>query len=194
MSKRSTVTATGLTEIIRQLDELGKQGDKLAQQASTDAARQLRDTYIVQVLSSDTGVPAAIVRKNAAVKKASDQYPAARINFSGSGIPVRDYTWRARPTRHPTRAQILVNWIGGAEKIAAGFVNPLAKGVPLSTRNQRAGRNGKVYTYRKGQLTTAMGPSLATAYLALPENEVAERATVQLNAATVQLLDQLFPE
>ncbi|GEM_PF-2837750 len=194
MSKNTTVTTTGLTEIIRQLDELGRQGDTIARSAASAAARQLRDNYIVQALAGATGISTAIVRKAAAVKKATPKYEAARINFSGSGIPVREYNYRARRTRHPTRAQILVDWIGGGEKVAAGFINPLGTGVPLSTRNQRAGRNGKTYTYRKGKMTEALGPSLATAYLALPENEVATRAADALNRELVQLLDQAFPD
>lgn len=190
----ATVTVTGLAEVLSWLDELGREGDAVARNAASNAAQMLRDHYIVHALSGDTGLSSAIVRKYARVKKATPKYETARINFSGSGIPVREYRYRARPTRHPTRAQILIDWVGGGEKVAAGFINPLGKAVPLSARNQRAGRNGKVYTYRKGKLADAMAPSLASAYLALPESEVAEQASNALSAELVKLLDQIFPE
>jgi hypothetical protein len=186
--------SAGFNELVKQLDGLGRQGDVLARKVASSAARWLRDSYVVQALSGSTGLSSAIVRKGAVVKAATVKYPSARINFSSSGILVREFNWRARRTNHPTRAQILVDWIGGSEKVAAGFVNPRGAGVPLSTRNQRAAKNGKVYTYRKGKMTEAMGPSLAAAYLALPESDVASEAVIALNNELSQALDRFFSE
>lgn len=128
------------------------------------------------------------------VKKATAKFENARINFSGAGIPVREYRYSMRRITD-TRAQILVAWVGGGTKVAAGFINPLGKSkMPLSSRSQKAARGGKVYTYRKRKMTEALGPSLATAYLALPENEVAAQASTVLSAELVALLDDLLGE
>ncbi|MDO6804784.1 hypothetical protein Q4595_20200, partial [Wenyingzhuangia sp. 1_MG-2023] len=86
------------------------------------------------------------------------------------------------------------NWIGGS-KVAAGFINPKGAGrQPLSTRNSKTTRTGRTYTYRDGILTDAMGPSIATAYLALPKTKVTDEAQVRLAERVTSLLNTLINE
>lgn len=187
----ASATLTGLDATIDLLERLGKQGDKIAQQASTEAAQQLRDNWLISYVSRQTGISTGVVRRQASIKKASNKYPAARINFSGAGILVRDYKHSYRVTGgNGTRAQILVNWIGGSKKVAAGFIN--ARGqrqAALATRNSKTTKGGKTYTYNKGKMVDALGPSLAAAYLAIPENTVQSQAQARMAERVTALLD-----
>lgn len=186
----SSVKLTGLESALSLLERLGSDGDRIAQQAGTAAARDLRNTWLQQQLTGATGIPVTVVQKAMRVQPANNQYPDARINFSSSGILARQYIHRTRliDARH-NRAQIIVNWIGGT-KVAAGFINPLGRRKqPLSTRNQKTTKNGKTYTYRNGVLADAMGPSIATAYQALPVSDVEQAAQQRLAERVLQLLD-----
>tara|TARA_R110002167_G_scaffold188319_1_gene389829 strand:- start:12886 stop:13458 length:573 start_codon:yes stop_codon:yes gene_type:complete len=185
----STATLTGLDSTLALLDQLGKRGDAIARQASTEAANDLRNNWMARQLSSHTGISRTIVQKHMAVKRANQKYLNARINFSGAGILVRDYSYTKRVvSTKDNRAQILVDWVGG-QKVAAGFINPRGRSqVPLSTRNQKTTKTGKTYTYRRGQMVEAMGPSLASVYLALPEDAVQRQAQVRLAERVTTLL------
>jgi hypothetical protein len=187
----NNVIVSGLDETISMLDSLGKGADALTRQASTEAANDLRDTWIMSELSGGTGIARGIVRKNARITRASAKWPGAKIYFSSAGIPVEEYRYsRKGAGANTTRSQILVDWVTGGQKVAAGFINQFGKRqMPLSTRNEKR-KGGKTYTYGKSQMTTAMGPSLATAYLNLPENEVQSQAQARLNDRLTYLLDE----
>lgn len=186
------VQVSGLAESINTLEQLGAQGNSVANRAASQAAQLVRDNYLVPVLAGATGISSAIVRQHTGVKRASNKYPAARVNFSGAGIPVREYQFTRRVVNaRNNRAQIIVRWIGGRDKVAAGFINPGGRGVPLSTRNEKR-QGAKTYRYRLGVLTEAMGPSLATAYQALPDNDVNRQADAYLSERLSYLLDELI--
>ena len=215
MTKYRTVQTTGLNETLRQLDELGRQGDEIAREAANAAAKTIRADYIVRQLSRDTGVSQAVLLASSRVQKANRKYPYSRINFSSGGIPVNEYGYRLRPI-DATRAQILIEWVGGREKLAAGFINPKgSKQAALTTRNERVTNDrmsirqyrlpgekkrggkkatkqlyGKRYTYYNGRLGFARGPSMATMFKALPEGSLDNTASQQLAAEVVHLLDQ----
>jgi hypothetical protein len=161
------------------LDSLGKGADALTRQASTEAANDLRDTWLMSELSG-TGVGRGVIRKNARITRASAKWPGAKIYFSSAGISVDEYNYTRKSAGiNATRSQVLVDWVTGGKKVAAGFINQLGKRqAPLSTRNV------------KNKITDAMGPSLAAAYLDLPENEVQNQAQVRLNDRLTYLLDE----
>lgn len=191
MSQKNAVLS-GMQETINYIETLGAEGDRISRQAATEAAEQMRDSYIVRTVSGKTGIGSSVVRRNARLYRASKKYPGARIAFSSAGIPVSNYRYQSRvvDARH-NRSQILVDWVTGGQKVAAGFINEQGKRKsPLSTRNQKR-KGQKVYTYRKGQMTDAMGPSLAAAYLDLPENEVQRQAETRLAERVSYLLDSL---
>jgi len=193
MSNNRSVTVTGLDETIKMLDDLGKKGDQIARNASSRAATLMRQGYLVQAMTSATGLSRRTIMRYSYVKRATPKYESARINFSGSGIPATEYKYSLKRTSVATRAQVLVEWLGG-QKLAAGFINPLGKAKhPLMTRSQKTTRNGKSYTYRK-PLQTALAPSLATLYLSLPEGEVDNEASEILSRELVTLLDELLDE
>jgi hypothetical protein len=187
----SNVIVSGLDETIKMLDSLGKGADALTRQASTEAANDLRDTWLISEVSGGTGIGRGVIRKNARITRASTKWPGAKIYFSSAGIPVEEYNYsRKAPGINATRSQILVDWVTGGQKVAAGFINQLGKRqTPLSTRTEKR-KGAKTYTYGKGKMTAAMGPSLATAYLDLPENEVQNQAQVRLNDRLTYLLDE----
>ncbi len=176
----SNVIVSGLDETIKTLDSLGKGADTLTRQASTEAANDLRDTWLMSELSGGTGVARGVIRKNARIARASAKWPGAKIYFSSAGISVDEYNYSRKSTGvNATRSQILVDWVTGGQKVAAGFINQLGKRkAPLSTRNV------------KNKMTDAMGPSLAAAYLDLPENEVQNQAQARLNDRLTYLLDE----
>ena len=190
----SDVTITGLTSALTLLDTLGKQGDRIARDAATNAARTLRAEYLTQALSSQTGVSVRIVRSRLNVKKATQQYPAARVNFSGAGVLVRDYKYTLQRVSGGggTRARLIVNWVGG-KKLAAGFANPRgSQRTPLATRNSKTTSRGKTYNYRTGKMVDALGPSMAAAYLAMPQGQVSAAAEKELQAAAFTLIDEVL--
>jgi len=189
-----SASLSGMTDALALLDKLGARGDAIARSAATMAARTLRASYLVGVLSRESGIKQSVVLRNMVAKPADKKYPAARVNFSGAGILVKDYSHRHRVVGGAggTRAQILVDWVGGT-KVAAGFIN--ARGqrkAALSTRNSKTTKRGKTYTYRQGKLMDAMGPSLATLYQALPDGQVRAESESALSAALNQLLDEVF--
>lgn len=196
----SNVSLSGMDELIAYIESLGAEGDRIAREAATEAAAQMRDSYLVREVSGKTGVSAAIVRRNARVYRASKKYPGARIAFSSAGIPVENYSYQSRvvDARH-NRSQILVDWVTGGQKVAAGFINEQGKRkTPLSTRNEKR-KGQKTYTYSEGKMadgkekmTDAMGPSLAAAYLDLPESEVQRQAEVRLSERVAYLLDTII--
>lgn len=187
----NNVIVSGLDETINMLDSLGKGADALTRQASTEAANDLRDTWLISTVSGGTGISRGIIRKNARITHASAKWPGAKIYFSSAGIPVEEYNYSQKTAGiNATRAQILVDWVTGGKKVAAGFINQYGKRkMPLSTRNEKR-KGGKTYSNGKGQMTAAMGPSLAAAYLDLPENEVQNQAQVRLNDRLTYLLDE----
>lgn len=187
-----TVSVTGLEETLTMLDELGKKGDSIARQASSKAATAIRQGFLIRMMSGSTGLSRRTILRYSYTQKATPKYESARVNFSGAGIPATEYRYKMKRTgSSPTRAQILVDWLGG-QKLAAGFINPLGKNkAPLATRSQKTLANGKGYTYRK-KLGTALAPSLATLYLALPERDVETEAGDVLNNELVKLLDDLL--
>ncbi len=191
----STAAMEGVEETLRYLDDLGARGDVVARRASTQAAADLRSSWMVQTLSGETGISRSVVLRNMALKRANPRYPDARINFSGSGVLVRDYRYRSRvvDARH-NRAQIVLDWVGGT-KVAAGFINPRGrKKTPLSTRSSRTTSRGKTYTYNRGRLVDALGPSIASAFKALPEDQVQQQAQARLAERLTVLLGELTGE
>lgn len=192
----SDASLSGMTDVLALLDTLGRRGDAIARDAATTAARTLRASYLVDTLSRESGMAPGVVLRNMIAKPASNKYPAARVNFSGAGILVKDYRHRQRVVGGAggTRAQILIDWVGGT-KVAAGFINARSqRKAALSTRNSKTTKRGKVYTYRQGKLADAMGPSLATLYQALPDAQVRAESESTLSAALNQLLDEVFNE
>ena len=189
----STVSLTGLDDILSLLDRLGKQGDDIAREAATKAATLLRQTYIVQAFSGETGLKRSTIMRYTYIKKATDKYPHARINFSGAGIPVTEFRYRyQRKGAQATRAKIIVDFVGG-EKVAAGFINPLGKNkTPLSSASQRTTKNGKTYKYRNTKPEAALAPSLATAYQRLDAGQVEKESLTVLSDEIVALLDDLL--
>lgn len=194
MSKNNIGTVQGLSTLLEQLERLGREGKAGIREAATKAATMVRQQYIVQALSSATGVSVGTIMRYSYVKKATAKYDNARINFSGSAIPVALYRYRPQKTGRAGRARILVDWVGGGTKVAAGFINPLGNGIPLSTRNVRRHSLGRLYVYRKGQMATAMGPSVASMYEALPKAEVENESVVTLNSELAAMLDELLGE
>lgn len=191
MSDRNVILS-GLSESVKTLDQLGAQGDSIANRAASQAAKLVRDNYLVSQLTGATGLDSRLVRDKAVVKRASKKYPAARVNFSSAGIPVREYQFSKRIINaRNNRAQIIVKWLGGRTKVAAGFINPGGRGVPLSTRNEKR-RGAKTYRYRNGVLTDAMGPSLAAAYQDMPESQVQQQAESYLSERLTFLLDEVL--
>lgn len=187
----AVVALQGMPETRAWLDDLKRRGDVIARRASTEAADGLRTTWLVDQISGQTGISRQRVLGAMALKSANEKYPDARINFSGAGVLVVDYRHQSRivDARH-NRAQIIIDWIGG-KKVAAGFINPRGSGrVPLSTRNVKAGK-GRVYVYRDGVIAAARGPSIATAYLALPSDQVEAQAEVRLSERLAFLLDEV---
>ena len=187
-----TVSLTGLKETLKQLDELGRQGDQIARDAATKAATLLRQTYLVQAISSGTGIKSKTIMRYSYIKKATAKYENARINFSGSGIPVTEYKYRLKRITD-TRAKIMLEWLGG-EKLAAGFINPKGKKrAPLSTVNRKT-KGSKTYTYRQGKMENALGPSLATIFLDMPQGMIKNEAQTLLSRELTTLLDELLGE
>lgn len=186
---------SGMTDVLSLLDELGRKGDDIARKAATQAARTLRSSYLVSAMSRATGIRQAVVLRHMTINDASQKYDSARINFSGAGILVREYSHRHRVVGgQGTRAQIIVDWIGGT-KVAAGFINARSqRKTALATRNSKTTKQGKTYTYRQGKMVDAMGPSLAALYQALPDSQVRNEAEQTLSVALGQLLDELIDE
>jgi hypothetical protein len=187
------VIVTGLDETMRQLEALGAKADNVVRQAATEAATDLRDTWLLREVSGKTGISRAFVRRQARVTRASKKYVGARIFFSSAGIPVEEYNHSRRNAgANSSRSQILVDWVTGGQKVAAGFINQHGKRQqPLSTRNEKR-KGQKTYTYGKGKMTDAMGPSLAAAYLDLPEHEVRRQAEVRLTERLSYYLESVF--
>jgi len=61
----------------------------------------------------------------------------------------------------------------------------------LRTRSHKTSRSGKGYTYRTG-LTDALGPSVATAYLAIPSQAIDREAQKFLGEELINMLDDLL--
>lgn len=189
----SAVTVTGLNDILNQLNNIGRDGDKVAREAATRAATLLRQNYLVSLIKEQTGLKRSVIMDFSYVKKATPKYAHARINFSGAGIPVLEYRYQTRRLSD-TRAQILVDWLGGM-KVAAGFVNPKGKNkVPLSSRSQRTTKNGKTYIYRNTKPEDALAPSLATIYLDIPRQAIERESQDALSEELMALLDDLLGE
>lgn len=124
---------------------------------------------IVQRIASTTGISPKAVRGRLPVKRAGFKRANAFMSPSSYGVPIEEYTYKARRlpgARGRTRAQILVNWVGGQTKVAAGFINPSGmREAALRTRTH------------KGELPkpeSAMGPSVAAAFKAAPKQGILE--------------------
>lgn len=216
MSNSRTARLSGLDEVLNMLERMGKEGDKIAREAATRAATSLRQNYLVGLINGQTGIKRSVIMRYTYVKKATPKYEAARINFSSSGILVREYDYHLRK-RSATRASIMIDWIGGSKQ-AAGFVNPSGKkSAALATRNDRTTKNrlsdreyrlpgqegirhgakarkqliGKTYSYSSGRLADARGPSIASIYKEI-QAEAVEKASTYLSQELVELLDELL--
>lgn len=189
----SSVTLTGLEDILIQLDRIGKEGDKIAREASTKAATLLRQNYLVSMIRGEAGISRNIFMRYTKLKKATAKYENARINFSGAGVPVSEYNYRQQRVSE-TRARIIIDWVGG-QKIAAGFINPKGKkAAPLSSRSQRTTKNGKTYVYKNTRPEEALGPSIATLYQALPGDGIEKEAVKLMGSELIAMLDDIFGE
>lgn len=185
-----SVQLSGLDAVLNQLDALGKEGDKIAREAATRAATLLRQNFLVGLISEQTGISRSVIMRYTYIKRATPKYEHARINFSGAGVEVGEYRYQIKKL-DATRAQILVDWLGGM-KVAAGFVNPSSKSKkPLRTRSQKTLKSGKGYTYETA-LGNALGPSLATAYLAIPSQAIDREAQKFLGEELINMLDDLL--
>lgn len=203
------VILTGLDETLRQLDELGSKADQITRQAATEAGNDLRDTYLIRTISAKTGLSHGVIRRHSKIHNANRRYNGAHIMFSSAGIPVTEYEFTSRTSGlNATRSQILVDWVTGGQKVAAGFINQYGqRKAPLATRNQRStadrlsdrlyklnGRaqykidglkqkkqlKGKNYEYQVGKMQDARGPSLAAAYQDMSKVEVFREAEIRL--------------
>lgn len=184
------VELSGLDAVLNQLHKLGKEGDKIAREAATRAATLVRQNFLVGLISEQTGISRSVIMRYTYIKRATPKYEHARINFSGAGIEVGEYRYQIKKL-DATRARILVDWLGGM-KIAAGFVNPSSKNKhPLRTRSHKTSRSGKGYSYETG-LSKALGPSLATAYLAIPSQAIDREAQKFLGEELINMLDDLL--
>ena len=182
-----------LDQTIEYLEGLGAAGDKVIQQATSEAAKELRNNDLVRDMAAGTGVDAGALRKRIRLYNATTRNEAtARLVFSGSGIPVSEYSYRARAASHATRSQILVQWFG-SEKLAAGFINQKStRQLPLATMSRKT-VGAKTYTDGKGKLTDARGPSAAAMWQDMDQTSYEEKAQVRLSAHVAELLEALEP-
>lgn len=217
----NNVILEGFDETLKQLESLGAQGDKITRVAATEAATDLRDTFLIRNIGSKTGLSSGVIRSNAKVYGANKRYPGAHLMFSGAGIPVEEFDYTSRTSGiNATRAQILVDWVTGGQKVAAGFINQYGKRkAPIATRNERTTQNrlssrlykingkkqykidgikekkqliGKNYTYYSGEMKDARGPSLATVYNDMSKSEVYKEAETRLADRLSYYLEFVF--
>lgn len=143
--------ADRLQSLIGALDKEVKRAEVNAVNAMATLARK----EIAQEIGSDTGISSTYVRRSMRISRGSQRLPVARVVPSSAGVPVNEYRYRARATSVPTRAQILVGFVGG-EKVAAGFINPLSRHkLPLRSRSHKA---------KLPKPEIAYGPSIASAF------------------------------
>lgn len=215
------VVLEGFDEILKQLDSLGAQGDQITRVAATEAATDLRDTFLIRNIGLKTGLSSGVIRKNTKVYGANKRYPGAHLMFSSSGIPVEEFNYTSRTSGiHATRAQVLIDWVTGGQKVAAGFINQYGKRkAPVATRNERTTQDrmssrlyklngkaqykidgikekkqltGKNYTYYSGEMKDARGPSLAAAYSDMSKAEVYKEAEARLADRLAYYLEFIF--
>lgn len=146
---------------------------------------------LVPELARPTGVAAKIIRRALRIRRASTQRPVAVLRPASRGIPVALYRWKPeRRSRAELRSRILVAWVDGGWKLAAGFANPAAADFqpdPLSSRrdNRSAAqrqrrvrgknRRGEYRVQHLAVPVPAVGPSVASMWRALDVSGRAER-------------------
>jgi len=135
----------------------------------TDVRKELTDD-----IATPTGIKKRIVRGGLRVKRAQQKRQVATIRPISAGIPVAQYRYAVeRKPENPTRGRIWVGWPRG-RKLAAGFVNPLA----------RIGNTGPVRTRIGKRLLRrpipALGPSVATLWKSITFDDTMRRAGPKL--------------
>lgn len=124
--------------------------------SSNRTARTARRELVVQIQQL-TGIKRKILNANIRVLTMRGKWRSARVAPSSEGIPISDYRYSFQPINNSKiRARILVDWVSGGKKVAAGFVNPLGQQrAPLRTRSAK----GKL-----ARPEPAIGPSVAAMF------------------------------
>lgn len=177
-----SIRLSGVQQTRALLQATAREVDRAAINAANRTATQIR-RKIVPEMARPTGVPPKIVRAALRIRRASRSRAVAVLRPSGRGLPVTLYHWKpATRWRDTTRSQLLVAWVDGGWKIAAGFANPRARDYspdPLSTRNDRrsasqrmrgiggTNRHGTARVQARSAPVEATGPSVAAMWRAL---------------------------
>ncbi|MBL4796732.1 MAG: hypothetical protein JKY50_04925 [Oleispira sp.] len=212
------VIVTGLDEALRRFEALGENVDRMTRVAATEAGNDLRDTFLTRTIGSKTGLSAGVIRRHSKIYPANQRYSGAHIMFSSGGIPVKEYSYTSRTSGvNATRSQIIIDWVTGGQKVAAGFINQYGqRKTPIATRSRRTTLDrlservykingqaqykidgikekkqlyGKVHDYDVGKIKDARGPSLATIYKEMSKAEVFREAEIRLAGRLAYYLD-----
>jgi hypothetical protein len=134
---------------------------KAAVSAVNATAAEVRKEMLNETQQA-TGINMRALQQRSRIRRASTRRAYAEVLASAEGIPVKEYRYRALSTAIPTRAKIMVDFIGG-QKMAAGFINPRSQyKLPLRSKNH------------SGQLRApepAWGFSLASAFSRLRKQD-----------------------
>lgn len=162
MSQALRVRVVGVEQATKRLAEINKSVDPVLRGAlNTTATKTRAEQYakpLKNVIKSGGGQP--LINSRLKVKRANRRFMNSRIIPSGAGIEATAYrNWGYNPV-DKTRGQIWVGGVGGARKLAAGFVNPSSKKkLPWQTRSEKRTAN-KTYSYGR-EIQEALAPSTA---------------------------------
>ena len=148
----------------------GRQIDGALRRAVRATATDIRREMLVEPIMASTGLKRKILNDRLMLR--FDRGPAtknsvefaggehsARIVPSAKGIRVTEFKGWRTDAIDKTRARILVPWVVGGMKVAAGFVNPSGKKQkPIRTRSRK-----KALPFAR----TALAPSVASMLKAL---------------------------
>jgi len=139
----------GAGEALERLTGLNAQV-KRAEVNAINALSTIAKREFVEDINDATGIKKSLIRKSIASSRASSRKPMAQLLPSSKRVPVTQYKYKPNLSPHPTRARIVIDYIGGEKKLA-GFINPKGrKKAPLR-------RKGKGVRY-------AYGPSIASTF------------------------------
>lgn len=131
-----SIEAQGADRLASLLGALDTEVARAQVNAINAAATEFRRGFVDDI-HRGTGLKKKLVRERIRVSRAKQKSPVARLVPDSQGLPITEYTWRAEPAGHPTRARVLIRWFGGW-KVAAGFVNPETdRPLPMKTITSR---------------------------------------------------------
>ena len=151
----------------------------------------MRQGYLVQAMTSATGLGRRTIMRYSYVKRATPKYESACINFSGSGIPANRIQIQLKRTKGVANTSTnSVEWL--RPKASSRLHQPTGQSqAPAKTRSQKTAKN----TYRK-KTEPALAPSLATKLylIATRRRRLKTNPPQYLSSELVTLLDELLDE